>query len=413
MNKTRQSIFRSSFCVLIAFIILSGCSYTGKVVPKLTTESYGDKHIPYVLAIDGRSLVGKQITANPGAVKLTAEYGDALLDTINNKVSKLYKSTFVIKSVSDLKEYDHIMHLTDSATSSCRTYCNLTSSLFVNINDSDGNNLFTDKFVDNFQWNQPPSAIALGILTGAMLLIPAPITIPIGLNIEGDELVDQFSKSNDRIASRVAESLIINNFVSKHQERSKSKSASIVTTIKSPLDDLLDGVVVIATKSSTGSGFYINNAGFVITNAHVVGDYKDVKLKLRDGTSSSGIVIDKDMKADLALIKTEIKSTSKIVIGNLAGSGVGTNIISIGTPKGLDWSVSKGIVSAIREYDDIVYIQTDAAVNSGNSGGPLINLDKKEVIGVITFGLKGKSTEGLNFAVNAEQIQKSFPYLKQ
>jgi serine protease Do len=123
-------------------------------------------------------------------------------------------------------------------------------------------------------------------------------------------------------------------------------------------------------------------------------------------------VVDRDIAADLALVKTDLQGAPKLAIGKLDDSGAGTGVISIGTPKGLDWSVSRGIVSAVREKEGVILLQTDAAVNPGNSGGPLINADRKEVIGVISFALKDAAVEGLNFAVSAEQILKSFPYLK-
>lgn len=79
----------------------------------------------------------------------------------------------------------------------------------------------------------------------------------------------------------------------------------------------------------------------------------------------------------------------------------------------MDWSVSKGIVSAIRSYGDIVIIQTDTAINRGNSGGPLISLKNGKVIGVNAFYFRKDIAEGLNFAISAEEITKAFPQIQK
>ncbi len=83
-------------------------------------------------------------------------------------------------------------------------------------------------------------------------------------------------------------------------------------------------------------------------------------------------------------------------------------VLAIGSPKGLSWSVSKGIISAVRQYGDIQVVQTDAPINSGNSGGPLIDLETGMVVGINTFGFRKDLAEGLNFAVAADEIRETF-----
>ncbi len=90
---------------------------------------------------------------------------------------------------------------------------------------------------------------------------------------------------------------------------------------------------------------------------------------------------------------------------------IGNDVLAIGTPEGLDWSVSKGIISAVRTSNGVYFVQTDAAINHGNSGGPLILADSGLVVGINSFGFRKNITEGLNFAVSATEIHKAFPQL--
>ena len=112
---------------------------------------------------------------------------------------------------------------------------------------------------------------------------------------------------------------------------------------------------------------------------------------------------------------------SHLTLSGANEGGVGTDVVAIGTPLGLEWSLSKGVVSAIRKdkkrkdpksMNGIKFIQTDAAINPGNSGGPLIATETGTVIGVNTFKQVRSDTEieGLNFAVSAEELKKAFPY---
>jgi len=410
MAKIPLPLVRLLFLGSIFAMLLGGCTYTGTVIPNLDSRPYDDKKLPYVLVIDGRKLVGQGITASPGAVKLSVAYGDAFLESIKHRLGGAYKSVYVVDKMTDLKDYDYKLLLNYNMNGTCyASSCNFQSIVHGKLSDTSDTIIFAEDVPDSFGWNVPGSASFLGFITGLTLFVTAPITIPIAVNIEGNELRDQISNSNDRIASKLADAIIYGSLHKTDVKREKPKSKLSRTDIKSPLDDVMDNVVVISTNAGTGSGFYVNDSGFIITNAHVVKDYKEVSIQMRDGNILDGLVIDKDPSADLALIKTDTNHKGMLKLGKLQTSGIGTTVISIGTPNGLEWSVSKGIVSAVRESDGIVYIQTDAAINPGNSGGPLIDFDKKEVIGVITFKLR--ESEGLNFAVNAEQIKKSFPYL--
>ena len=186
------------------------------------------------------------------------------------------------------------------------------------------------------------------------------------------------------------------------------------SAILSMYDGLLNCVVVVRNSSGgMGSGFFITADGYIITNDHVVKRDKTVSITLRNGKTILGDVLSTDKDKDLALIKVDGNHYPWLTLGKLTDARVGEDVIAIGAPEGYDWSVSKGIVSAIRNEKYRVEIQTDAAINHGNSGGPLISLKNGSVIGVNTVGIRKDIAEGLNFAVSAEEIIKAFPQIQK
>ncbi len=158
--------------------------------------------------------------------------------------------------------------------------------------------------------------------------------------------------------------------------------------------------------SSLGSGFVIDASGIVITNNHVIGDANDITVNFNDGTKLKAEVIGKDPKTDLAVLKVKSDKPLKFVkFGDDQASRVGDWVVAIGNPFGFDSSVSAGILSARNRrinsgpYDN--FIQTDAAINRGNSGGPLFNA-QGEVIGINTAIISPSGGSiGIGFAVPA------------
>ncbi len=132
-----------------------------------------------------------------------------------------------------------------------------------------------------------------------------------------------------------------------------------------------------------GSGFFVSADGYILTNNHVVVDATDIYVTLTDGREFKAKVIGTDERTDVALIKIEAKDLTPLVIGDPKKLKKGQWVLAIGSPFGLDSTVTSGIVSAIgRDTGEYLpFIQTDVAVNPGNSGGPLINLDG-EVVGI-------------------------------
>ncbi len=170
--------------------------------------------------------------------------------------------------------------------------------------------------------------------------------------------------------------------------------------------------------TSLGSGFVIDSKGLIVTNNHVIAEADEISIILHDNTRLKAKVVGRDTKTDLALLRVEPeKPLTAVSFGNSDKTRVGDWVVAIGNPFGLGGTVTAGIVSARARninsgpYDD--FIQTDASINRGNSGGPMFNLDG-EVIGINTaiFSPSGGSV-GIGFAIPSnlakpviDQLQK-------
>jgi serine protease Do len=170
--------------------------------------------------------------------------------------------------------------------------------------------------------------------------------------------------------------------------------------------------------NSLGSGFIIDPSGFVVTNNHVIADADEVTVILNDGTNLKATIVGRDKKADLALLKVQSDKPLKAVkFGDSDKLRLGEWVIAIGNPFSLGGTVTAGIVSARNRdinsgpYDN--YIQTDAAINRGNSGGPLFNLNG-EVIGVNTAIISPSGGSiGIGFAVPSKTVVGVINQLRQ
>ena len=175
-------------------------------------------------------------------------------------------------------------------------------------------------------------------------------------------------------------------------------------------DDRFDSVVIVETENGLGSGFFISSDE-ILTNYHVIENSTSISITDKFKKRSSAVVIKKDLRRDLAILKTNTNGKPvKFFSGKLKQ---GEMVEALGHPKGRKFSLTKGWISAIRKESsvysatgtpDVLFIQTDAAINPGNSGGPLFYKD--EVVGVNTQGLHKDSTEGMNFAVHFSEVNK-------
>ena len=182
------------------------------------------------------------------------------------------------------------------------------------------------------------------------------------------------------------------------------------------------------TSTSSGSGFFISADGYVLTNYHVVENATSLKVTLTDGTEYDAVMIGGDATNDVALLKVSGENFPHVAIGDSDNLIVGDQVVAIGNPLGeLTNSLTVGYISAkerevTTDGTEITMMQTDVAINSGNSGGPLFNM-KGEVVGITTAKYSGESAsgatiEGIGFAIPIDDVMdlvadlKAFGYVK-
>ena len=171
---------------------------------------------------------------------------------------------------------------------------------------------------------------------------------------------------------------------------------------------VLPGVIQVETPRGKGTGFIIDESGLALTNRHVVGKFKNVKVKLNNSEEFEAEVIGRTSDIDVALlsINANSKSLSSLPLCIRKSPTVGEDIIVIGNPLGLQSTITRGITSAIRNEDGTTMIQVDASVNPGNSGGPIINYNG-EVIGIVTSKRVGMGIEGIGFGIGVASAIES------
>ncbi len=195
-----------------------------------------------------------------------------------------------------------------------------------------------------------------------------------------------------------------------------------------PFDDMFDqffknhglnnGAPRAHKMSSLGSGFVIDPSGIVITNNHVIGDANDIVVIFTDGRKLKATIVGKDSKVDVAVLKVESDKPLKTVkFGDSDKMRVGDGVMAVGNPFGLGETVTAGIISARNRnidsgpYDD--FLQTDASINKGNSGGPLFNL-QGEVIGINTAILSPSGGSiGIGFATPSASVMPVIDQLEK
>ena len=187
-----------------------------------------------------------------------------------------------------------------------------------------------------------------------------------------------------------------------------------VRTVRELVNQIAEAVVQVRTPNGLGSGFFLNEDGFLITNFHVIENEAQISVEVyhqKDGqldrkTYKQIRIIALNKFADLALLKVDDKDAPRlkfVPLGSADALSVGERVFAIGSPLGLERTVTEGILSTkTREMAGALYLQTTAQINPGNSGGPLFNLSG-EVVGVTN--MKATAAEGLGFAIPVESVR--------
>lgn len=235
------------------------------------------------------------------------------------------------------------------------------------------------------------------------------------MSVKASALVDDYIK-NEAQSKPLPPITKLRDEMLKDKNKSLAEYKSKQFNAKPVNDSRFDSVVVILNpKGALGTGFFVT-PDLVMTNYHVVEGVKFVEMKLYNGTETFGKVVKSDVRLDLALVKVQTRGVPvKFFEGNTLD--LGSTVEAIGHPKGLTFTITRGVVSAVRKKKsvfavggkDVMFVQTDAAINPGNSGGPLFLNEK--VIGVNNNKLVGGS-EGLGFSIHysevAEFMKESF-----
>jgi len=256
------------------------------------------------------------------------------------------------------------------------------------------------------------SIIVIFMIVSGVLIYTLFIRQDVQFNSLTADLKDTQSKiteiSNNLIQTK-ADLTILNESIKSEMQQLKAQTSDDFSGI---IEDAIKSVVTIRTDTSQGTGFIISNEGYLVTNAHVLVGGRKVNAITYGQEILSAKLIGYDGELDVALLKISGNYNS-LKLANSNDVQIGEKVIAIGNPLGLQFSVSEGIVSAVKRpglIDINAYIQTDAALNPGNSGGPLIN-KKGEVIGINNFKVGGG--ENLGFALESNKIKEAVNKISQ
>ncbi len=207
------------------------------------------------------------------------------------------------------------------------------------------------------------------------------------------------------VNSEQVKALLMDKSEAEKEDEMKAFQISKPSKYASKLSESVKSTLTVTSDQGFGSGFLISSDGYIITNYHVVADTAGIKVVLNDNTEHDVEIVRVSKIYDLALLKIDVKDMVPYKINLSKDVEIASEVYAIGTPSAEDLSqtVSKGIISGVRNIDNTKLIQTDASVNSGNSGGPLVN-KQGEVIGVVSAKLKGFGVEGVAFGIPAYEI---------
>lgn len=221
-----------------------------------------------------------------------------------------------------------------------------------------------------------------------------------------NQKIDNFRIETQSNINSLSDSLInTKNELGTVQQEFSLLQASAGEDFSGIIENSVLSVVNIRTDISQGTGFIIDEEGYIVTNYHIIQNAQAATVITSDYEDHAVTLLGYDSELDIALLKIS-GNYEKLEFGNSENLQVGERVIAIGNPLGLQFSVTQGIISGVHRTgpnDLPYYIQTDAALNPGNSGGPLIDINGK-VIGINNFKVAGGS-ESLGFALESKYIK--------
>ena len=228
------------------------------------------------------------------------------------------------------------------------------------------------------------------------------------MNLLEQDLQDQTTSLRDELGGSVSQ---ISSTLQSVQQQSQAKISELENQLLSMdvrsadfsnvISDVIQSVVSIRTSSGGGSGVFVDSRGYLITNHHVVSGQSDVQVVTYKRGTFAGKVVGSDPTHDIAVVKVDadVPSTKFGDSGNIE---VGHKVVALGSPGGLDFTASEGIISARRQDSrGVEYFQMDVPVNPGNSGGPIIS-NRGRIVGVTQS--KISELEGVGFAITSNDI---------
>lgn len=214
-------------------------------------------------------------------------------------------------------------------------------------------------------------------------------------------LNQRLEETNSNLQTLTEQVVLLTSAQSDIQEQVAQIKATTSADFSGIIEEAIQGTVTIKTDVAQGTGFIMTQDGYILTNAHVLSGGHYAYAYTYDSERYSAKLIGYDLDLDIAVLKIE-GSFSKLDLGDSDSVKLGEKVIAIGNPLGLSFSTSEGIISARdREGDNNLpyYFQTDASLNPGNSGGPLIDTNG-EVIGINNFKISGAESLGFALEIN-------------
>jgi S1-C subfamily serine protease len=415
--------------------LVCGCTYSGKLeqsfhTPTARQNTEGGLVPLRIAVVHGAALRRSYFNASANGYAVNIPLGEPLVAALQAELAGIFARSGIVED-AEKADYDLYVH---PDVEWIETYRNNASGFLryrVRFRAAVHSGRFKYR-VSNFEttrkvdYTPPAEAVGAQVLTGATLFLLAPLTVPLTTQAVGGKAKELIGQTITEMVHEFGDTLVksgqVRDYAALLQRNAAPAALPAAATAAAPsapadapikrtksrYDPFLDSVVTIRTISGTGSGFFVGRDGLIVTNEHVVADEESVAVMTRDGGVGLGQVIARDAGKDLALVRIGGGPYAYLRLSDGEHAGIGNEVIAIGTPRGFDWSVSRGIVSAARREEGVRLVQTDAAVNSGNSGGPLIDLASGLVIGVNTMVIRKDIAEGLNFAVASEEVLALF-----